>query len=220
MNLLIIDDLKIVREGIVSLLQDYPDIEEIHTADNGIRALQEFQNRSIDLIILEINLPGINGIDYTAEIRKQYKNVKILALTRINEENHIRNMIEAGANGYILKRSGKKELFDAINMVMKGEYYFSNEIKTIVMHDLLPYKKDRFRTLQLTKIPLTVRELEILNLIVNELTNPEIAKKLHISERTVDSHRRNLLKKTNARNTAGLVKYAFVHNLIDENILY
>lgn len=214
MNILIVDDHQIVRDGIVALLNGNSRVHELITAENGFEALDKLKKHSIDLVILDVNMPKMNGIECTIEIKKHFQTVKILILTMLNEEQHIRKMIEAGANGYILKNSGKKELFEAVETLKNGRYYFSDDVTSVIMNDLISPKPKRTNKLE-DNFPLTERELEVITLIVKEFTNPEIAEKLHISVRTVDAHRRNLLEKTGARNTAGLVTYAIAHHLVE-----
>jgi DNA-binding NarL/FixJ family response regulator len=129
-----------------------------------------------------------------------------------SEQEHIKSMIEAGATGYILKNSGQEELISAIETILKDENYFSDEVKDAIMQNMVQ-KKTKTHKISGEPIPLTRREKDVLNLIVQEYTNYEIADKLFISVRTVDAHRRNLLEKTGARNTAGLVKFAIENNL-------
>jgi DNA-binding NarL/FixJ family response regulator len=161
-------------------------------------------------------MPVMNGIDCSRAVAKSFPSVKILALTMLNEQEHIKNMIAVGALGYILKTSGKSELIDAIKTVTSGQNYFSDEVKNIIMMNMVK-KKSHVSKISGERIPLTSREKDVLEYIVKEFTNQEIAEKLFISVRTVDAHRRNLLEKTGSRNTAGLVKYAIENNLHSES---
>lgn len=211
-KVLLVDDHKIVRDGIKVLLQDEPDIDVIGEAENGKHALEKLAEISPDLMIIDINMPVMNGIECSREVVKTYPSVKILALTMLNEQEHIKNMISVGAGGYILKTSGKSELLDAIKTVTSGENYFSDEVKNIIMMNMVK-KKSHISRISGERVPLTSREKDVLEYIVKEFTNQEIAEKLFISVRTVDAHRRNLLEKTGSRNTAGLVKFAIENNL-------
>jgi DNA-binding NarL/FixJ family response regulator len=159
-------------------------------------------------------MPVMNGIDCTHEITKIYPQIKVLALTMLDESEHIKNMLGAGAKGYILKNSGKEELVQAIKSVMAGQNYFSNEVKDMIMMEMVKKKSTPGKIIG-EKVPLTPRELDVLELILKEFTNQEIADKLFISVRTVDAHRRNLLEKTGARNTAGLVRFALENHLFN-----
>ena len=211
-KVLLVDDHKIVRDGIKVLLQDESDIEVIGEAENGKHALEVLNEITPDLLIVDINMPVMNGIECAREVVKHFPQVKILALTMLNEQEHIKNMIAAGAGGYILKNSGKEELIDAIKTVTSGENYFSDEVKNIIMMNIVK-RKTSGNKIEGVPIPLTNREKDVLKYIVQEFTNQEIAEKLFISVRTVDAHRRNLLEKTGARNTAGLVKFALENNI-------
>lgn len=214
-KILIVDDHKIVRDGIRSLLQDETDLKIVDEAENGKDALEKIIEYNPDLVLMDINMPVMNGIDCTKETTKKHPAVKVLALTMLNELEHIKNMLASGANGYILKNSGKDELTRAIRAVMAGHNYFSEEVKDAIMTEMFRKKSVPGKILG-EKIPLTSRELDVLKLILQEYTNQEIADKLFLSVRTVDAHRRNLLEKTGARNTAGLVKYALENNLFPD----
>lgn len=205
------DDHKIVRDGIKTMLESQPEIEVVAEASNGIEILEKLDDALVDLVIMDISMPEKDGIQATKELKKNHPDVKVLALTMSNDDLHIRQMIQAGASGYIMKSAGRQDLKNAIKTIMSGQHYFSDEATQSIMMDLV---KGKGKSTTMDAVHITDRELEILDLIVQEFTNQEIAEKLYISSRTVDAHRRNLLQKTGARNTAGLVKYAFQHNLI------
>lgn len=210
-KVLLVDDHKIVRDGIKLMLESQVGIDVVAEANNGAEALEKLKNVLIDIVIMDINMPEMDGITATKEIKSVYPDVKVLALTMSNDDLHIRQMIQVGASGYIMKSAGRVELKDAINSIMNGKHYFSDEATHSIMMDLV---KGKGKPTSPDSVHITDRELEILELIVQEFTNQEIAEKLFISSRTVDAHRRNLLQKTGARNTAGLVKYAFQQNII------
>jgi len=210
-KILLADDHKIVRDGIKLMLEPQAGIDVVDEAENGKKALELLKDQLVDIVVMDINMPIMDGITATKKIKEKYSEVKVLALTMSNDDLHIRQMIQAGASGYIMKSAGRKELKDAIDAIMEGKHYFSDEATESIMMDLV---KGKGKSTDPDPIHITDRELEILELIVQEHTNQEIADKLFISSRTVDAHRRNLLQKTGARNTAGLVKYAFQHNLI------
>jgi len=211
-NILLVDDHDIVRDGIQMLLEDEVGFVITAEAENGKEAIEACKNHDIDLIIMDINMPEMNGIDATETIKESFPEIKVLALTMMDEDQHIRQMIEAGASGYILKSSDKMELVDAITTILDGKHYFSDDATQSVMMDIV-----RGTTKKESSDPgnITDREKEVLELIVKQYTNQEIAEELYISTRTVDAHRRNLLQKTGAKNTAGLVTYAIKHDLVD-----
>lgn len=208
-NILIVDDHKIVRDGIITMLEDYDEIHAIKEASSGEEAI-ELCNSDIDLVIMDLNMGEMGGIEATKRIRDLYPDVKVLALTMMRDDQKIRDMVKAGAAGYIFKNSGIEDLVDAIETVMRGELYFSDQ----AVYSLIMNKPGEEKEKVHEATDLTEREVEVLDLICREYTNPEIAEKLYISVRTVDAHRRNLLQKTGARNTAGLVRYAIKHNLL------
>lgn len=209
-KILVVDDHKIVRDGIKSLLLEDEKYELLGEAENGKIAIEFLKNNPIDLVIMDINMPEMNGIDCTRIINEQFPDTRVLILSMHDEELYLKKILEAGASGFILKSFGKEELFKAIDRIIKGLHYYSQEITLSVLRELaMPGKEEK----KVEQVVLTDREFEILELIVKEFTNPEIAEKLDISIRTVDAHRRNLLEKIGARNTAGLVKYAIENNL-------
>lgn len=210
-KIIIVDDHKIVRHGIKSLIQEEKNFNIIGEAENGLEAIELVEEISPDVVIMDVNMPILDGIESTFRIKKKHFNVKILALTMATEDQHIRKMIEAGASGYILKTSSKEELTKAINTIHEGHHYFSEEATKTILSDMVnPVLRKKAGDLN---IQITEREKDVLRLIVDEYTNQEIADKLFISVRTVDAHRRNLLQKIGAKNTAGLVKFAIEQEL-------
>ncbi len=208
---MLVDDHKIIRDGIKALLQDNPDVQVVAEAENGAVAVTSISKNEIDVVLMDINMPVMNGIETTRAIKEHDNTIKIIALTMLEEKVNIKAMIEAGASGYILKSAGEEQLIRSISTVMDGKYFFSDEVARAVMMDLVYQREpDENKT---GEFKLTDRELEVLKLIVEEYTTQEIASKLFISARTVDAHRRNLLQKTGARNLAGLVRYAIEHNI-------
>ncbi len=211
-KILLVDDHYIVRDGIRMLLEDEIGFEIVEEAENGTKAIEACKNKDIDLAIIDINMPEMNGIEATEVIKEEHPDIKVLALTMMDEDEHIRKMIEAGASGYILKSSDREELIEAITTILDGRHYFSDDTTQRVMMDLVQSGKKKEEP---DPDQITSREREVLELIVKEYTNQQIADELHISVRTVDAHRRNLLQKTDAKNTAGLVTYAIRHNLVE-----
>lgn len=214
-RILIVDDHPMIRHGIKSLLSDEDNISLIEEASDGKEAINRLGSTSYDLIIMDIKMPEMNGIEATEHIHKTYPDTKILAISMYDEQRYIVKMLQAGALGYILKNTGKQELLNAIDTVMRGESYFSQEVSSIMMSQFMSRKGSGLTDITKPEVPLTKRETEIIRLISEELTNSEIAEKLGISPRTVDTHRRNLLQKLDVKNTAGLVKYALQHHLLE-----
>lgn len=213
-KLLLVDDHDVVRTGIKALLQGEENLQIVGEANNGKNALEFLDKQTVDLVIIDINMPVMDGIQCTSKIKEIYPEIKVLALTMLSEEQHIRQMLKAGASGYILKNSGQQELLKAIYTILSGKNYFSQEAAQAVMMDLVNDEPKESK-IKLENINLTDREKDVLKLIVKEHTNQEIADKLFISVRTVDAHRRNLLQKIGARNAAGLAIYAMNNKLLE-----
>jgi len=215
-NILLADDHKIVRDGIISLLSDEKEFKIVAEAENGLQVLKILKQEKIDIIIMDISMPEMNGIECTKKIKEIYPEIHILILSMYNEEQYINEAFQSGASGYILKNSGKKELINALKNVFSGKPYYSPEVtQTYIQSHVKPINKESDITNILNE--LTSREIEILELIVNEFSNQEIAEKLFISIRTVDAHRRNLINKIGVKNTAGLVKFVISNNIFKEH---
>jgi DNA-binding NarL/FixJ family response regulator len=211
-KMLLVDDHEIVRDGLKTLMESQHGVDIVAEAENGLEALESCKKNEIDIIVMDVNMPEMDGIQATKAIKEKYPNIKILALTMSDNDVHIRKMIEAGASGYILKNAGRDELKKAFEALMNDQHYFSDSATQSVMMELV---RNKGKSSAGSDVQITDRELEILGLIIKEHTNQEIAEKLFISVRTVDAHRRNLLQKTGARNTAGLVRYALENNLFN-----
>ena len=199
----IVDDHYMVVEGIRSLLQNEKNIEWAGHASNAASCLAFLQKQLPDVILMDINLPDKSGIDLCKEVTEKYPSVFIIGLSTFNQQSFIEKMMGNGASGYVLKNATQEELMKAIQTVMKGKTFLSEEAS-----QSLRKNADADRPV------ITRREKEILELIAEGLTNNEIAQKIFISSSTVDTHRKNLLAKLNARNTASLVKIALQYELI------
>jgi DNA-binding NarL/FixJ family response regulator len=215
-KLLIVDDHKIIINGIRAMLENLPDIQIIGEAYNGREAIEFVNKHSVDLVIMDIKMPEVNGIEATKAILSAYPNIKVLALSMFDDNLYISNMLQAGASGYILKNTDKQELITAIQKVAEGETYFSRKVTSVVMQTFISKNVASGRgNAEIKPEELTYREIEILKLIAQQLTNQKIAEQLQISPRTVHSHRRNLMQKIGVKNTAGLVKYALQNKIIE-----
>jgi DNA-binding NarL/FixJ family response regulator len=216
-KIMIVDDHQIIRDGIklaLSLEAGMQVVAEAASSEEAIRLLED--DAAIDVILMDISLGcGENGIQATKKISHKYKKINILAISMHADGTNILNMLKAGAIGYVLKGQALVELVEAINKVAKGENYINTHVTDIMLKQITRKSSvaSSQKSSQLT--PLTKREIEILKLIAEEFTNLEISEKLFISPRTVDSHRGTLSQKLNVKNTAGLVKYAIVHGLIE-----
>jgi len=214
-NVLVVDDHQMIRDGIRISLSDIADIRVIGEAAHSAEALKQLREHvSVQVVVMDISLGDeTGGTETTRQIKEQYPEIAVLALTMHNEEPHITSMLRAGATGYILKDTGMDELITAIRTVASGQTYFSKEVAATVMNRFMTHSSHRQPNGQIET--LTPREREVLQLIAQEFTNHEIADRLFISPRTVDTHRRNLILKLNVKNTAGLVRYAIKQNLVD-----
>ncbi len=202
----IVDDHPLVLEGLKSLISNEKGIELAGYATNGQSCLGYFIKNTADVILMDINLPDINGIDLCKEVKSKYPGISILGLSTFSQGSYVLEMMKNGASGYILKNAGRDELMEAITQVNNGKTYLSFEAgqslwkQSIVANNQLP--------------ELSGREKEVLTLIVEGLTNPEIAARLYLSPSTIDSHRKNLLAKLNVKNTASLVRLAIEKKLL------
>ncbi len=202
----IVDDHFIVVEGLKSLLGDEKGIEVVGYAMNADACLHFFAVHDADIILMDINMPGMGGVELCKEIRSKYPGVLVLALSTYNQDSYITRMIENGASGYILKNTDKEELVEAIDAIHKGKTYFSFEVGQVIKSQIQHPNN---------QVPiLTRREKEVLGLVADGYTTLEIAHKLFISDATVNSHRRNLLDKIAVKNTAALIKFAIENKLV------
>jgi DNA-binding NarL/FixJ family response regulator len=199
----IVDDHYMVIEGIRSMLQPVQTIEWMGHATNAKSCMAFLQNQVPDVILMDINLPDKNGIELCKEVLTHSPSVKVLGLSTFNQLSFIEKMMENGASGYLLKNAVGDEIMEAIEAVLTGEKYFSNDVST-----LLEVKSQNYPTI-------TRREKEVLTLIAEGLTNPQIAEKTFVSVTTIETHRKNLLMKLEAKNTAELVRLAFKYALLE-----
>jgi DNA-binding NarL/FixJ family response regulator len=202
----IVDDHPVVIEGIHSLLQNEKDMAWVGQATNAASCLGFFVNNTADVVLMDISMPGMDGVELCAVMKEKYPGIMILGLSSFNQGLYIKKMVENGASGYILKNSSKEELIKAIHAVHEGCMYFSGEVGMALQE----YQKSEKNDLPL----LTPREKEVLQLIAEGYTNPQIAEKIFLSPFTVDSHRKNLLAKLGVKNTASLIRLAVEKKLI------
>ena len=202
----IVDDHPVVVAGLQSLLGQLENIEVAGAASNAFEAISFLKVHAVDVILLDINLPDVSGIDLCRKIRKDFPEIKILGISTFSDRSYISRMIENGAAGYLMKSASAGQIAEAIETVLNGKMYVSVSME----HVLRPLSVTAPGNLAV----LTKREKEILGLIAEGLTNNQIAEKLFISQLTVDSHRKNLLTKLNVNNTASLIRVAMEQGLI------
>ncbi|HOZ39493.1 MAG: response regulator transcription factor [Flavobacteriales bacterium] len=205
-KLALADDQVLFRRGLTMLLRDLSDVEVAFECSNGEELLTGLKNNSVDVVLLDLEMPVLNGMDTMKRMREEFPQVKVIVLSMHSEEKFIVHLMELGANGYVLKTAEPDEIEDAIRAVASTGYHFSPMVSRVMLHGLV--KKEKLKPTFDDVDPLTERELDVLRLICQELTTTEIAGKLFLSPRTVEGHRNNILQKTGARNTAGIVVYA------------
>lgn len=215
-KVLLADDHTIVRNGIISLLRNESSIEIISEASNGTDVINQLKaGLQPDIIVTDINLSGINGIELTTIIRARYPKVKIIILTTLDHENYVSQSLDAGASGFLLKNVNIEEVIFAIKNVALGYKY----VCTAITIKLLAQSRGRFAigpsSILKSDIELSKREREILALIADGFTNSEIAEKLFTSKRTIEGNRQSLLDKTGKKNTAALINFVVRNGIID-----
>lgn len=209
-NILIVDDHQIVRDGIIALLKGEENLHVAYEASSGKEAIDILSHKpGIQLVLTDIEMPGMDGAELVRNICKDFPGIKSIALTMHGDRGVAGNMLRAGAKGYLLKSCSAEQLVNAINIVMQGGQYVDEEVHQSMLQ---PAQESAPSTLP---SHLTARELEILKHIAEGHTNTEIGELLHISGRTVDTHRTNLMRKLDLHNIAGLIRFAFKHGLVE-----
>jgi len=209
-RILLVDDHKILRDGICSLVKGYDDMEVVGEAADGRTALRLVQELSPDVVIMDISMPDLNGIDATRKITADYPEVKVIALSMHYDKQFVSEIFKAGASGYLIKDSAFDELEHAVRVVMQNKTYINPQIASLVVESLVSQPSTANRK---AFSLLTEREREVLQLISEGKSTKQIASDLHVSAKTVESHRRQVMGKLNIRNIAELTKYAIREGL-------
>ncbi|MBU2888048.1 response regulator transcription factor [Gilvimarinus agarilyticus] len=212
-NILVVDDHSLVREGIITMLSIYEDFNIIGDAESGEQALEKIAEEKPDVMLLDINMPGMNGIETAKKVLADYEGIRIIILSMEVTQDHISEAIKAGVAGYLAKDTKKEVLAEAIRKVMEGEQYFGDKISEVIFKGF--YKQSKGEQVAKENKDLSKREVEVLRQIASGLSNREIADKLFISIRTVDAHRNHIMQKLSMKSTAQLVKYAIKEKIID-----
>ena len=212
-KIVLVDDHQMFRDGVKSVLSDEENIELIGEVGNGNDLYELLKIDSPDLIITDISMPDISGIEITKYVTENYPEIKILILSMHSNVEFITKSLGAGANGYLPKDTSMNELLEAINTIYKGENYFNKDISDTILKSIINKSKSAKENSK--NESLTKREMEIVSLVVEGLTNKEIADKLFISVRTVDSHKNNIMQKLNLKSSVELVKYAIKNKLVN-----
>ncbi|MBE2273398.1 MAG: response regulator transcription factor [Flavobacteriales bacterium] len=203
-KIIVVDDHPMVIEGMKAMLNQIRYVELCATASNAYEAMEKVKENQPDLVITDINMPEISGVELTSKLKKEFPNLKIIGMSTFNERSYIAQMIQNGADGFLVKSASKEEIETAISSVLDGKMHLSSDagMSTSEQKELK------------NQPTLTSREKEILTLISEGFTNPQIAEKLFISLYTVETHRKNLLSKFNTNNTASLIKIAATNGLL------
>ena len=209
-KILIVDDHQLVLDGLRLIIESQADLQLVGEAHNGQEAIDFIKENEVDIILMDLNMPVLNGIEASKKIVSIHPESKILILSMLSDTKLVKKLVKEGIKGYMLKNSGQDEIVDAIRRIRKGSTYFDPHIVELMMSG---QSKTKVKN---EGIPpsLSRREKEILQLIINEHTSAEIAEKLFISLGTVESHRRNMISKLGVRNTAGLVRAAYEYDIL------
>jgi two-component system nitrate/nitrite response regulator NarL len=204
-NLFIVDDHQLVVDGLRSLLNNEERYAIVGCSNQPKEVVDLLDKLDVEILLTDINMPGMTGVELTRNVKKIYPHIKVLALSMFGDRQVIKEMIDAGISGYILKNTGKQELLEALEKLAKGQTFFGDE----VTRELIRTFKDNEEGSHLTN-----REIEIIRLIEGEHSNKIIAEMLFISERTVETHRKNIFRKTGTQSIVGLMKYAYEHKIV------
>ena len=204
-RIFIVDDHQMVIDGINLMLEGRPEFMVAGESTQPLSVIQLLDDIATDILITDVGMPEMSGVELSRLVKSKFPHIKILALSMFGDSQIIAEMIDAGISGYILKNSGKKELIEALTKIAEGQNYFGQEITLQLMKS---FKRNQ------EEAKLTDREIEIIRLIEKDMTTRDIAEILFISERTVETHRKNILHKTNTQTVVGLLKYAYERKII------
>lgn len=209
-KILIADDHQLFREGLINLLSDSSEIEVIAQAEDGKEAIIKAKKFNPDIVIMDIGMPVMNGVEATGILKKELPDIKVIAISMYSDKHFIKGMLEAGASGYLLKSCTYDQLIEAINAVYSGKKYLSNKITEVIIHDYLGKEEE----IPNNDPKLSERESEILKLFAEGKTSREISELLFVSVKTVGTHKQHILEKLELKTTTDLVKYALKKGII------
>ncbi len=211
-RIIIADDHQLFRDGVRLVLEHTQRFEVVAEAGNGHEALEALKTTEADVLVLDINMPDMDGLETAGHLRKEHPQLRILIVTMLGHGSLIKRLMRLGVDGYILKENSQKEMVAALDAIVAGNNYYSAEVTQAVMKSLEPATKKT----PSDNVTLTNRETEVIRMIAREMTTQEIADALFIAKSTVISHRKNILRKLDVRNIAGMVKYAMERGLLDD----
>lgn len=215
-KIFLVDDHALVRSGLKAILTSEPELMVVGEASNGQELLDQLPTTPTDVVLLDMNMPVLDGVATAARLSEEYPEVRILVLSMLGDEHHIGQVLDAGAHGYVLKNADKGEIIVAIHTVAAGKFFLCSELGMSMLRKVLANVEGTSGTTDAKSSSLSFREREVLQLIAAGLTNQEISDKLFTSKRTIETHRQNILEKTQAKNTAALIRYAMQHGMIKE----
>ena len=210
----LVDDHHIVRSGLHLLLSAQPDLQIVGEASNGLDLLAQLPSTPADVVLLDVNMPGMDGPETARQLHIHYPEIRILALSMLDKESYIFQMLDAGAHGYLLKSSGVDEIIAGVRAVAAGGQFLCTAAGLMALHKLRDGPRPEAAEPAATPGSLSRRELEVLQLISQGLTTSEIAEKLFLSKRTIETHRQNMMEKMQVKNTAALIKQAMADGLL------
>ena len=213
-RIILVDDNQLVREGIKSLLKGAGEIQITGEASTGKELFEKLADGLPDILILDISLPDMSGIDITRKITDEYPLLKVLILSMYTDEQFILNSVKAGAKGYLPKNTTREELVEAIVAIHEGEEYYSEAVSRIMMNSYLKKAREEDLSPLKSQVILTTRETEILKLVAEGFINKEISDRLDISIRTVETHKNHIMKKLGIKSTVELIKYAIRNKIV------
>jgi len=212
-KILVADDHELILRGIRMMLDSFPELEIIGEATRGNEAVEKAKELLPDIVFMDISMPDLSGIEACRQILRNNRRIRVIALSQHENNEYVYQMLLAGGSGYMLKNSTKEEFLTAIRNVMAGDKFFSQRISELMITDLM-HRKESENVSEPHHIHITQREKEIIQMIANDLSNQEIGDKLHISLRTVETHRRNIMQKIKVKSVVSLLKYAVKHGII------
>lgn len=202
-KIILVDDHQLFLDGLKLVLRDHDQIEVTDTANSGEELFEILEEKEVDLVTLDIHLPGIDGVEIAKRIKAEYPSVRIIVISMYSHVSQVKRLVSVGVNGFVLKEKGQKELLRALEIVMDGDFFYSAEVMQILSGSQPSKQRNGVH-----KVSLTKREVEVLQCVVEGLTTPQIAEKLFVATTTINTHRKNIMEKLGVKNVAELVRYA------------